>query len=82
MNERAENRTKYGNRLFVLPKKKKEIAVFIMMLIVILFGVSPVINLANTPSLIFGVPSVMVLAVLVPVLIVIVLSLARKWGVK
>lgn len=65
----------------VHPKTGKEIAIFVMMIIVIVASVVPVINLVNKPVIVLGVPLLMVWSVGIVLASFVILQLARKWKV-
>lgn len=67
--------------LIVHPKKKKEKIVAALMLLAVLCGISPFINLVNVPALICGLPAIGFTAVVNAVLVLIVLRIAYRWEV-
>lgn len=76
-----EQKKKMKNWVMVRPRKPKEWIIFVLMILTVLFTISPFVNLVNVPTLIFGLPSLMVLALAAIVITIIVVVLAYKWEV-
>lgn len=66
---------------FVHPKTGKQIAIFVMMIIVILASIVPVINWVNKPVIVLGMPLLMVWSIGIVLASFVILQLARKWKV-
>ncbi len=68
--------------VFVRPKTTKGKITAVLFLIVILISSVPFINLVNKPVLVLGMPLLMLWSIVIVLLVVVVLRLALKWGVK
>lgn len=67
--------------VIVRPRKRREIIVFLLMIIVIAASVSPIINAVNIPLLVLGMPLMMLWAILIVIAVTVVLIIAVKWEV-
>lgn len=76
-----EKKKKMKSGVMVRPRKPKEWVIFILMILTVLFTVSPFINLVNVPTLILGLPSLMWVALGAIVITIIVVLLAYRWEV-
>ena len=68
--------------VFVRPKTTKGKITAVLFLIIILISSVPFINLVNKPVLVLGMPLLMLWSIVIVLLVVVVLRLALKWGVK
>jgi hypothetical protein len=68
--------------VFVRPKTTKGKITALLFLIIILISSVPFINLVNKPVLVLGMPLLMLWSIVIVLLVVVVLRLALKWGVK
>lgn len=76
-----EKNKKMKKGVLVRPRKPKEWVIFILMMLTVLFTISPFINLVNVPTLVLGIPSLMWVALGAIVITIIVVLLAYKWEV-
>lgn len=76
-----EKKKKMKSGVMVRPRKPKEWVIFILMILTVLFTISPFINLVNVPTLILGLPSLMWVALGAIVITIIVVLLAYRWEV-
>lgn len=76
-----EKQKKMKCGVMVRPRKAKEWIIGILMILTVLFTVSPFINLVNIPTLVLGLPALMWVALLAIVITIIVVVLAYKWEV-
>lgn len=76
-----EKKKRMKSGVLVRPRKPKEWIICILMLLTVLFTISPFINLVNVPTLILGLPSLMWVALIAIVITIIVVVLAYKWEV-
>lgn len=81
MGEKKSSEAKLKAGVFVHPRTGKQIAIFIMMLIVVIASICPVINLVNLPVLVLGMPLLMFWSILIVLASFVILQLARKWKV-
>ena len=81
MGEKKSSEAKLKAGVFVHPHTGKQIAIFIMMLIVVIASICPVINLVNLPVLVLGMPLIMFWSILIVLASFVILQLARKWKV-
>ena len=66
----------------VHPTTKNGKIVAFLYLVVILCGIVPIISLVNKPIFVFGMPLLMCWSIAVVLMVVIVLQIAQKLGVK
>lgn len=78
---KVEKQKKMKCGVMVRPRKAKEWIIGILMILTVLFTVSPFINLVNVPTLVLGLPALMWVALLAIVITIIVVVLAYKWEV-
>lgn len=76
-----EKQKKIKNGVMVRPRKAKEWIIGILMLLTVLFTVSPFINLVNVPTLVLGLPALMWVAMGAIVITIVVVVLAYRWEV-
>lgn len=76
-----ENQKKMKNGVMVRPRKTKEWIIGILMILTVLFTVSPFINLVNVSALVLGLPALMWVALGAIVITIIVVVLAYRWEV-
>ena len=76
-----EKQKKMKSGVLVRPLKPKEWVIFVLMILTVLFTVSPFINLVNVPTLILGLPALMWVALVAIVITIIVIVLAYRWEV-
>ena len=76
-----EKQKKMKSGGIVRPRKPKEWVIFVLMILTVLFTVSPFINLVNVPTLILGMPALMCVALCAIVITIIVVVLAYRWEV-
>lgn len=76
-----EKQKKMKSGVIVRPRKPKEWVIFVLMILTVLFTVSPFINLVNVPTLILGMPALMCVALCAIVITIIVVVLAYRWEV-
>lgn len=65
----------------VRPRTRKQKTVAFLMLVVILCGIVPIIDIFNKPILVLGLPLLMFWSIAVALMTLIVLRLALRWGV-
>lgn len=76
-----EKQKKMKSGVMVRPRKPKEWIIFVLMILTVLFTISPFINLVNVPTLVLGLPSLMWVALGAIVITIIVVVLAYRWEV-
>lgn len=76
-----EKQKKMKSGVMVRPRKPKEWVIFVLMILTVLFTISPFINLVNVPTLVLGLPSLMWVALGAIVITIIVVVLAYRWEV-
>lgn len=76
-----EKQKKMKSGVMVRPRKAKEWIIAALMLLTVLFTVSPFINLVNVPTLVLGLPALMWVALGAIVITIIVVVLAYRWEV-
>jgi hypothetical protein len=67
--------------IVVHPRTSKQITIAIFMLIVILCGIVPIVDVFNKPLLILGIPLLMFWCIIVAFMTLVVMRLALRWGV-
>ena len=68
--------------VFVHPTTPKGKLCAVLFLIVILCSIVPIISLVNQPTLVLGMPMLMLWSIGIVLAVVVVLRLALHWGVK
>lgn len=76
-----ENKKKMKCGVIVRPRKPKEWIIFGLMILTVLFTISPFINLVNVPTLVLGLPALMWVAIGAIIITIIVVVLAYRWEV-
>ncbi|MFQ7102142.1 MAG: hypothetical protein ACLRQA_03790 [Anaerovoracaceae bacterium] len=67
--------------VMVRPRKPKEWIIFALMVASLLFTISPVVNIFNKPILFLGLPLMLWMAIGALLVVIIVLTVAYRWGV-
>lgn len=76
-----EKQKKMKSGVMVRPRRAKEWIIGILMILTVLFTISPFINLVNVPVLVLGLPALMWVALGAIVITIIVVVLAYRWEV-
>ena len=76
-----ESQKKMKKGVMVRPRRAKEWIIGILMILTVLFTVSPFINLINVPVLVLGLPALMWVALGAIVITIVVVVLAYRWEV-
>lgn len=66
--------------VMVRPRKPKEWIIFALMVASLLFTISPVVNIFNKPILFLGLPLMLWMAIGALLVVIIVLTIAYRWG--
>ena len=80
--EVAKKEPKLKPFVFVHPTTTKGKIVAVLFLIVILCSIVPIISMVNQPTLVLGMPLLMLWSIGIVFAVVIVLRIALHWGVK
>lgn len=72
---------KMKSRVMVRPRKPKEWIIFALMVVSLMFTISPAINIFNKPVLFLGLPLMLWMAIGALLVVIIVLTIAYRWGV-